>query len=59
MSDILKKLIDERDYQLNWAEWHSERRNTESAAIHRATAAGLKRAISIIATETPAKEGTP
>jgi hypothetical protein len=38
----------ERDYQLTWEKWHAERGNVETAALHRGTAAGLKRALAIL-----------
>ncbi len=44
----IEKIAAELDYQLEWAAWHSERGNVESAAIHRGTAAGLKRALAIL-----------
>ncbi|MEO5915609.1 MAG: hypothetical protein ABIS50_15350 [Luteolibacter sp.] len=54
MSDLITKLEAERDHQLEWAAWHKARHNTESAATHRGTAAGLTRAINIVKAETPA-----
>jgi hypothetical protein len=45
----IEKITSELDYQLGWADWHKERGNVESAAIHRGTAAGLKRAMEILA----------
>ncbi len=44
----IEKITAEIAYQLEWAAWHSERGNVESAAIHRVTAAGLKRALAIL-----------
>ena len=55
----IEKITAEIAYQTEWSDWHKERGNVESAAIHRGTAAGLKRALAILtAAEVETSETT-
>lgn len=58
MNAAIEKITAEIDDKLEWAAWHAERGNVETAAIYRHTAAGLKRALAISLTSVASRPST-
>jgi hypothetical protein len=48
MNAAIEQITAEITYQTEWAAHHKKRGNAETAAVHRGTAAGLKRALAIL-----------